>query len=98
MSYSELSAAVVRECAAWKERCERAEQEVASLRSDRDRLDWLERTLFDKWWNGVIDSGSKTLWRMAGPHRHALQRMVGDTLRAAIDNARQNVEKPNAAA
>jgi len=58
---------------------ERCEKDVA-------RINWLE-TLFVKSWNGAIDSGSVTYWRLADDFRHRLQNMNGETFRDAIDAA-----------
>lgn len=63
------------------ERAEKAEADAA-------RIDWLEGALFDKRWNGVIDSGSRNYWRIHSGHRHATANMQGTTFRAAIDAAR----------
>lgn len=69
-------------------------RKVESLRSrlaeaerDSQRLDWLERHLFEGKWDGTI--GRPKSWYMAGPYRHTLQRMRGDALREAIDLAMQ---------
>lgn len=51
--------------------------------ADSARLDWLERELFDRKWDGCLQHEST--WHMAGPYRHALAKMRGETLRAAID-------------
>lgn len=51
--------------------------------TDTQRLDWLERTLFDRHWDGCLNHPST--WRMVGPYRHTLQKMRGETLREAID-------------
>jgi hypothetical protein len=60
---------------------------IAELEADAKRLDFVESRLFGKSWNGVIDSGSRTYWRIASDHRHITQKMVGDTFRDALDNA-----------
>lgn len=60
-----------------------------ALRADAERLEWLERWLFEKRWNGVIGSGSQTDWTMAGNWRHITVKMRGQTFRAAIDAARK---------
>ena len=65
--------------------------EVEALRKDAERLDWLERHLFDGKWDGTI--GRPKTWHMAGPYRHTLQKMHGNTLREAIDAALAG-EKP----
>jgi len=60
---------------------------IAELEADAKRLDFVESRLFGKSWNGVIDSGSRTYWRIASDHRHITQKMVGHTFRDALDNA-----------
>jgi len=57
------------------------------LEADTKRLDFVESRLFGKSWNGVIDSGSRTYWRIASDHRHITQKMVGHTFRDALDSA-----------
>jgi hypothetical protein len=66
-----------------------AAQPPASQDDARDaaRLDWIERTLFSKHWNGVDDSGSEHYWRLVGYWRRIVEAMRGDNLRAAIDRA-----------
>ena len=53
--------------------------------TDTDRLNWLERHLFEGRWDGTI--GRPKSWYMAGPYRHILAAMRGPDLRAAIDAA-----------
>lgn len=55
--------------------------------ADAQRLDWLERKLFDKRWNGVLDSGSRTDWTIQRGYRHVVQQMEGRTFREAVDTA-----------
>ena len=62
-------------------------QRLAEAERDSQRLDWLERHLFEGKWDGTI--GRPKSWYMAGPYRHTLQRMRGDALREAIDLAMQ---------
>jgi len=62
--------------------------EIAILRADAERLEWIEKRLFVRKWNGVIDGGSRIQWSIAGDFRHTTQRMVGITFRAAVDAAR----------
>lgn len=62
-----------------------AADEIEALREDAERLDWLERHLFEGKWDGTI--GRPKSWHMAGPYRHTLKTMHGDTLRKAIDAA-----------
>lgn len=62
--------------------------QLAAAQTDAEQLDWLERKLFVRTWNGVIDSGSNTRWRVAdGDYRRMAATMNGDTFRAAIDAA-----------
>lgn len=68
--------------------CVRLERELEDARRDAERLEWVGMSLFESSWNGVIDSGSKTHWRVRGDHRHTAQRMVGESFAAAIDAAR----------
>jgi len=63
------------------------EQKVAELEADAKRLEFVESRLFGKSWNGVIDSGSRTDWRIASDYLHTTRKMVGHTFRDAIDNA-----------
>ena len=65
-----------------------AAAELRRLSADAHRLDWLERRLFEGKWTGTI--GQEKSWGMAGPYRHTLQQMRGETLRAAIDQARKD--------
>jgi len=62
-------------------------ERIAELEADAKRLDFVEGRLFGKSWNGVIDSGSRTDWRIASDYRHTTQKMVGHTFRDALDNA-----------
>ena len=50
--------------------------------SDGELLDWLEAHLFERKWSGTI--GQPSGWYMAGPYRHTMQHMRGESLRAAI--------------
>lgn len=65
-----------------------AQEELARLREDAERLDWLCHQLFVNKWNGVVGAGSKTNWYVIGSYRHVVETMKGDTFRAAIDAAR----------
>lgn len=58
------------------------------MEGDSERLDWIGQKLFMSRWNGVIDSGSRVNWMLAGDYRHTMHHMQGPTLRAAIDAAR----------
>lgn len=71
-------------------RAEGAEQQTKRLR-------WIESALFERHWNGAIDGGSRTYWRLAGNYRHATAHMVGDTFDEAVDAALRAlpVEAPN---
>ena len=60
---------------------------LEAAKSDAARLDWIEKALFRKSWNGVMGSGSKTNWRVLEGYRHVVQKMVGNTFREAIDAA-----------
>ena len=70
---------------------DRLRSEVASFRADAERLEWIEKRLFVRKWNGVIDGGSRIQWSIAGDFRHTTQRMIGNTFRAAVDEARGTV-------
>ena len=61
--------------------------DLAQCRVDAERLAWLERHLFERKWNGVIDGGSRVDWYIRGDFRHTTRRMVGNTFRDAIDAA-----------
>ena len=67
------------------DRIEQLESELESHKSDSTRLDWIEKELFQSHWNGVVDSGSKTHWRIAEYYRHTVAKMEGATFRKAID-------------
>lgn len=56
-------------------------------REDSARLEWLEKKLFERNWNGVIDSGSRYHWSLWSGYRHIVQYMQGITFREAIDTA-----------
>ena len=60
---------------------------IAELERDAARLNWIQRNLFGHKWNGVIDSGSQTNWRIWGGYRHITANMIGNTFGEAIDNA-----------
>jgi len=62
-------------------------QACAELEAEAKRLDFVESRLFGKSWNGVLDGGSRTDWRIASDYRHITQKMVGHTFRDALDNA-----------
>ena len=55
---------------------------AASEPDDSELLDWLEAHLFERKWSGTI--GQPSGWYMAGPYRHTMQHMRGESLRAAI--------------
>lgn len=56
---------------------------------DDKRFEWLASYVFDRKWDGTI--GRPSYWQMAGPYRHELMKMRGNTLREAIDAAMQHV-------
>lgn len=58
----------------------------AKLEADAERLEWLERWIFERKWDGTI--GRPSDWYVAGNYRHIVQRMKGETFRDAIDAAR----------
>ena len=66
---------------------DRLAAEVEALRADAERLNWLDGAIFVHRWNGVIDSGSRVNWSVAGDYRHTCNNMVGNDFRAAIDAA-----------
>ncbi len=74
------------------------ERQVKEMEADARRLDFLER-LFEKRWNAVIDSGSRTYWSVWVGHRNVTSKMEGKTFRDAIDTASAtlNKEQPNEA-
>lgn len=57
--------------------------------SDSERLDWLERVLFDKHWDGTL--GRPCTWHMVGSYRYIVRAMRGPTLRDAIDAAAKEI-------
>ena len=56
---------------------------VVRIYKDSERLDFLEKHLFERHWDGTI--GRPPSWRMVGHYRHILQKMQGRTLREALD-------------
>ena len=48
-------------------------------------FEWLERKVFEGKWDGTL--GAPKSWHMAGPYRHELVKMRGNTLLEAIYNA-----------
>jgi len=60
----------------------------AAVEADDDKalLDWLERNLFDRKWDGNF--GHPYTWHMRADYRHTLQRMSGDDIRTAIRAAK----------
>jgi hypothetical protein len=56
-----------------------------SRAEDAELWAWLERYIFEHKWDGCINRPSS--WHMAGPYRHALQKLKGATLREAITAA-----------
>ena len=71
---------------------EHKRETIAELRKDSDRIMWLCDSLFESMWNGVIDKGSKTHWRIAGDYRHTVAKMEGFYFRAAIDKAMEETK------
>ena len=69
------------------ERIKQLESELESQKSDLTRLEWIEKELFQSHWNGVVDAGSKTHWRIVESYRHTVAQMEGATFRKAIDAA-----------
>ena len=61
--------------------------DVRAALDDAERLGWLEKHVFVHKWNGVIDSGSRTSWSVAGDYRHKTHHMNGTKFRDAIDAA-----------
>ena len=57
------------------------------IRKDADRLDWINGAFFQTHWNGVLGSGNRIYWRIAGDYRHTAAKMIGNTFREAIDAA-----------
>ena len=51
-------------------------------------MKWLEDYMFDRHWDGTI--GRPSIWRMAGPYRHDLNKMRGETLLDAIESVSKN--------
>jgi hypothetical protein len=62
------------------------QRQLGEANRDAERLNWMERELFQRKWDGTI--GNPCIWQMAGPYRHTMQKMLGSTLREAIDAAR----------
>lgn len=63
--------------------------EVERLREDAERLAWLEK-LFERKWDGTLGRPWRGVsWYLAGPYRHVVQTMRGETFREAIDTARK---------
>jgi hypothetical protein len=65
---------------------------IEALSKDAERLDYLARTMFEGKWDGTI--GRPKAWFMAGPYRHELAKMHGDTFRSAIDAAITRGKEP----
>lgn len=69
----------------------RLQAELATLSETaarlREALDYLERHVFERKWDGTI--GRQPSWHMAGPYRHELAKWRGDTLLEAISAALQ---------
>lgn len=61
-------------------------ERIAELERDAGRLDWIERWLFERKWSGTL--GQPSDWYVASNYRHIVHKMKGETLRAAIDAAK----------
>lgn len=59
------------------------------MMTDSERLEWLEKHLFYKKWNGVIDSGWKDQWMISPKYRNVVYYFQGQTFREAIDKAQE---------
>ena len=57
----------------------------ADVEKANDAFEWLERKVFEGKWDGTL--GAPKSWHMAGPYRHELVKMRGNTLLEAIYNA-----------
>jgi hypothetical protein len=79
-----------------EKRIEAAQAEVARLREDAERLEWIEQKLFVQKWNGVVGSDCSTHWGIAPDYRHTVHNMkngdIKPDFRAAIDAARAALE------
>ena len=64
----------------------------AQLKKQTDRLNAIRFAMFQSQWNGVIDSGSRTHWRVTSDYRHFVQKMEGKGFGEAIDAAMQKAE------
>lgn len=70
-----------------------AEREVAGLRNDAARLDWLRDKLFEHKWNGVVGKGCAVQWQVAGDFRFTQRELTDDSgiaggdFRRAVDRA-----------
>ena len=58
----------------------------ARIAAQQARIEWLSQHVFDRKWDGTI--GRAPYWQMAGPYRHTLVKMRGNTLEEAIDSVR----------
>ena len=59
----------------------------AQLDKQTERLHAIRFAMFESHWNGVIDSGSRTHWRVTSDYRHFVQQMEGYGFGEAIDTA-----------
>ena len=59
----------------------------AQLDKQTERLNAIRFAMFQSHWNGVIDSGSRTHWRVTSDYRHFVQKMEGVDFGKAIDAA-----------
>lgn len=58
----------------------------AGRKAADDDLEWLRQNLFVRSWCGTI--GRPCTWSIRGDYRHTTQKMLGNSLREAIDAAR----------
>ena len=65
----------------------------ALLDKQTQRLNAIRFAMFQSHWNGVIDSGSRTHWRVTSDYRHFTQKMEGDGFGEAIDAAIAKAEQ-----
>lgn len=77
----------------WGNAMREAASELAALRKDAKRLDWLRDHLFEHKWNGVVGKGCAVQWQMAYDFRFQVHKLTDDSgimagdFRRAIDAA-----------
>ena len=65
--------------------------EIASLKQDAARLDWLRDNMFDQKWNGVVGEGCEVQWRVWQDFRFTSRELTDESgiragdFRRAID-------------